>query len=61
MLLGLKTRQEKGLSPIIGSEGDSAAPPRITGIDIDHRRKLYNGTIETQFDQFHGIRPGRDK
>ena len=27
------------------------------GRKADRRRKLYNGTIETQFYQFHGIRP----
>lgn len=26
----------------------------------DRRRKLYNGTIETQFYQYHGVRPGED-
>ena len=25
----------------------------------DRRRKLYNGTIETQFYQFHGTKPKR--
>ena len=27
------------------------------GRRADRRRKLYNGTIETQFYQFHGTRP----
>jgi len=26
----------------------------------DRRRKLYNGTIETQFYQFHGTKPKRE-
>ena len=30
------------------------------GRKADRRRKLYNGTIETTYYQFHGIRPGRD-
>ena len=30
---------------------------RITGRRADRRRKLYNGTIETQFYQYHGSRP----
>lgn len=29
------------------------------GRKADRRRKLYNGTIETQFYQFHGIKPDR--
>lgn len=32
---------------------------RITGRKADRRRKLYNGTIETQFYQYHGNRPPR--
>jgi hypothetical protein len=28
-----------------------------TGRKADRRRKLYNGTIETQFYQYHGERP----
>ena len=31
------------------------------GRKADRRRKLYNGTIETQFYQFHGTRPERSK
>ena len=31
------------------------------GRKADRRRKLYNGTIETQFYQFHGARPERTK
>ena len=30
---------------------------KITGRRADRRRKLYNGTIETQFYQYHGARP----
>ena len=30
---------------------------KITGRKADRRRKLYNGTIETQFYQYHGKRP----
>ncbi|MBQ6314151.1 MAG: class I SAM-dependent RNA methyltransferase [Mogibacterium sp.] len=30
---------------------------KITGRKADRRRKLYNGTIETQFYQYHGERP----
>ena len=30
---------------------------RITRRKADRRRKLYNGTIETQFYQYHGMRP----
>ena len=30
------------------------------GRKADRRRKLYNGTIETQFYQFHGTRPKRE-
>ena len=29
------------------------------GRTADRRRKLYNGTIETQFYQFHGAKPAR--
>lgn len=32
---------------------------KITGRKADRRRKLYNGTIETQFYQYHGARPPR--
>ena len=32
---------------------------KITGRRADRRRKLYNGTIETQFYQYHGARPSR--
>ena len=32
---------------------------KITGRRADRRRKLYNGTIETQFYQYHGARPPR--
>ena len=32
---------------------------RQTGRRADRRRKLYNGQIETQFYQYHGIRPAR--
>lgn len=32
---------------------------KITGRKADRRRKLYNGTIETQFYQYHGQRPPR--
>ena len=32
---------------------------REIGRKADRRRKLYNGTIETQFYQFHGERPAR--
>lgn len=32
---------------------------KITGRKADRRRKLYNGTIETQFYQYHGSRPPR--
>ena len=31
------------------------------GRKADRRRKLYNGTIETQFYQFHGEKPGKEK
>ena len=32
-----------------------------TGRKADRRRKLYNGTIETQFYQYHGERPPKSK
>ncbi len=32
-----------------------------TGRSADRRRKLYNGTIETQFYQYHGERPPKNK
>jgi putative N6-adenine-specific DNA methylase len=32
-----------------------------TGRKADRRRKLYNGTIETQFYQYHGERPPRNQ
>ena len=32
---------------------------KMTGRKADRRRKLYNGTIETQFYQYHGARPPR--
>jgi putative N6-adenine-specific DNA methylase len=32
---------------------------KMTGRRADRRRKLYNGTIETQFYQYHGARPPR--
>ena len=32
---------------------------KICGRRADRRRKLYNGTIETQFYQYHGARPPR--
>ena len=34
---------------------------KITGRRADRRRKLYNGTIETQFYQYHGERPPKSK
>ncbi len=34
---------------------------RFTGRKADRRRKLYNGTIETQFYQYHGSRPEKSK
>ena len=34
---------------------------RELGRKADRRRKLYNGTIETQFYQFHGAKPGRSR
>ena len=33
---------------------------KSTGRKADRRRKLYNGTIETQFYQYHGTRPPRE-
>jgi putative N6-adenine-specific DNA methylase len=33
---------------------------KITGRKADRRRKLYNGTIETQFYQYHGARPPKE-
>ena len=33
---------------------------REIGRRADRRRKLYNGTIETQFYQFHGTKPKRE-
>lgn len=32
---------------------------KITGRKADRRRKLYNGTIETQFYQYHGAKPAK--
>ncbi len=34
---------------------------KSTGRKADRRRKLYNGTIETQFYQYHGTRPPREE
>ena len=31
------------------------------GRKADRRRKLYNGTIETQFYQYHGARPPKNQ
>lgn len=33
---------------------------KSVGRKADRRRKLYNGTIETQFYQYHGARPAKD-
>lgn len=42
---------------ITSDKGFERSIEKITGRRADRRRKLYNGTIETQFYQYHGARP----
>ena len=39
----------------------STCEEKYFGRKADRRRKLYNGMIETQFYQFHGEKPGKNK